>query len=168
MTTHQNPIKVFLSYAHEDEPLLRKLETHLSLLKRQGLISIWYDRQIVPGTNWAKAIDQRLEQASIILLLVSADFLASDYCYQVEMKRAMARHEPGEARVIPIVVRPCDWSHAPFAMLQSLPRDGKAITTWDNRDTGLERCDRRYPPDYRGPSLGKRPCTASSEVSTTF
>src|SRR5947209_13734895 len=114
MTTHRNAISVFLSYAHEDESLLQKLETHLSLLKRQGLISTWYDRQIVPGTNWAKVIDQRLEQASIILLLVSADFLASDYCYQVEMKRAMARHEADEARVIHIVVRPCDWSSATF------------------------------------------------------
>src|SRR2546421_7965312 len=106
MTMH--PIDVFLSYAHEDEQLLRKLETHLSSLKRQGLISTWYDRQIVPGTNWAKVVDQRLEQASIILLLVSANFLASDYCNQIEMKRALERHEAGEARVIPIAIRPAD------------------------------------------------------------
>src|SRR5436853_5847987 len=102
MTTQQNPIKVFLSYAHEDESLLRELETHLSSIKREGWISTWYDREIVPGSNWAREIDQRLEQASIILLLVSANFLASDYCYQVEMKRAMARHEVREAKVIPI------------------------------------------------------------------
>jgi len=70
MTTYPNQASVFLSYAHEDEPVLRKLETHLSLLQRQGVISIWYDRQIIPGTNWAEVIDQRLEQASIILLLV--------------------------------------------------------------------------------------------------
>src|SRR5713226_5126476 len=98
MITPQNSIKVFLSYAHEDEPLLRKLETHLSLLKRQGLISTWYDRQIVPGTNWAATIDEQLEQASIILLLVSADFLASDYCYGVEMQRALQRHQAKQAR----------------------------------------------------------------------
>jgi TIR domain/AAA domain len=139
MTTHRNAVSVFLSYAHEDEPLLRKLETHLSLLKRQGLISTWYDRQIVPGTNWAKVIDERLELASIILLLVSPDFLASDYCYQVEMKRALERHEAGQAQVIPIVMRPTDWKGAPFAHLQALPTDAKAITTWSNQDEAFLR-----------------------------
>jgi tetratricopeptide (TPR) repeat protein len=137
MTTHQNAVSLFFSYAHEDEPLLRQLETHLSLLKRQGLISIWYDRQIVAGTNWAKVIDERLEQASIILLLVSPDFLASEYCYQVEMKRALERHETGQARVIPIAIRPADWKGAPFAHLQALPTDAKAITTWSNQDEAL-------------------------------
>src|SRR5205085_5532913 len=82
-------VEVFCSYAHEDEAWLRKLETHLSLLKRQGLISLWYDRLIAPGTDWAQAIDTHLEGASIILLLVSADFLASDYCYGIELQRAM-------------------------------------------------------------------------------
>jgi hypothetical protein len=133
MTTHQTPINVFLSYAHEDEPWLQELETHLSSLKRQGLISTWYDRQIVPGTDRAQMIEQSLEQASIILLLVSADFMDSNYC-QVEMMRALEHHEAGKARVIPIMVRPCDWRHAPFAKLKYLPRDGKAITTWGNRD----------------------------------
>src|SRR5437879_11222322 len=100
MTMHQNAVSVFLSYAHEDEPLLKELLKHLSLLKQQGLISSWYDRQIVPGTNWADTIDDRLEQASIILLLVSSAFLASDYCSQVEVKRALERHKAGETRVI--------------------------------------------------------------------
>jgi tetratricopeptide (TPR) repeat protein len=128
------PIEVFCSYAHEDEPLLQKLEAHLSVLKRLGLISTWYDRQIVPCTNWAQVIDERLEQASIILLLVSSDFLASDYCYQVEMKRALERHDAGQARVIPIAMRPVDWKGSPFAHLQALPTDAKAITTWSNQD----------------------------------
>jgi tetratricopeptide (TPR) repeat protein len=137
MITHRNAISIFLSYAHEDEPLLRQLETHLSLLKRQGLISTWYDRQIAPGTDWAKVIDERLELASIILLLVSPDFLASDYCYQVEMKRALERHEADQACVIPVALRPADWKGAPFAHLQALPTDAKAITTWRNRDKAL-------------------------------
>ena len=133
-TTPQNPVSLFLSYAHEDEPLLRQLETHLSGLQRQGLISLWHDRKIVPGTPWAGEIDAQLEHASIILLLVSADFLASDYCYQVEMQRALERHQAGEARVIPIIVRTADWRHAPFAKLQALPTDARAITTWPNQD----------------------------------
>ena len=93
------PVEVFCSYAHEDEVWLRKVETHLSLLQRQGLISLWHDRLIVPGADWAKTIDTHLETASVILLLVSADFLASNYCYGVEMKRALERQEAGEARV---------------------------------------------------------------------
>ncbi len=134
MTTYPNQASVFLSYAHEDEPVLRKLETHLSLLQRQGVISIWYDRQIIPGTNWAEVIDQRLEQASIILLLVSADFLASDYCYNIEMSCALERDAAGLVRVIPIVVRPTDWKDAPFAHLQVLPTNAKAISSWSNQD----------------------------------
>lgn len=137
MTTHQNTISVFLSYAHEDEPLLRKLEAHLNLLIQQGLISIWHDRRIVPGTNWANVIDERLEQATIILLLVSPDFLASNYCYQVEMKRALELDRDGAARVIPIAMRPVDWENAPFAHLQALPTDAKPISTWSDQDEAL-------------------------------
>src|SRR5438874_2288017 len=96
------PLTIFYSYAHEDESLQKQLERHLSLLRRQGLISGWHDRQIVAGTEWAQEIDARLETASIILLLISSDFLASDYCYGIEMQRALERHQRGEARVIPI------------------------------------------------------------------
>src|SRR6266536_4581768 len=128
------PVTVFISYAHEDEPLRAQLEKHLRLLQRQGCISTWQDRQIEPSTDWAQDIDEHLETASVILLLVSPDFLASDYCYEIEMKRALERHQRGEARVIPIILRPCDWRTSPFAHLQCLPRDGEAVTTWQNLD----------------------------------
>jgi hypothetical protein len=134
MTTHQNALSVFISYAHKDELWLHELVKHLSLLKRGGLISAWYDRQIVPGTNRTQVIDEQLEQASIILLLISPDFMVSDYCYQIEMQRALERHEAGNARVIPIIMRPVDWEGAPFAHLQALPTDSKAVTTWSNQD----------------------------------
>ncbi len=134
MTTHQNALSVFISYAHKDESWLKELVKHLSLLQRRGLISTWYDRQIIPGTNWAGAIDERLEQASIILLLISPDFMISDYCYQIEMQRALERHKIGTAQVIPIIMRPVDWEGAPFAHLQALPTGAKAITTWSNQD----------------------------------
>ncbi|GLV56312.1 tetratricopeptide repeat protein [Dictyobacter sp. S3.2.2.5] len=123
-----------------------ELVKHLSSLERQGLISTWFDRKIAPGTDWARTIDERLDHASIILLLVSSDFLASDYCYQVEMKRALARDQAGQARVIPVILRPADWKGALFSHLQVLPTDGKAITVWSNRDeafvdvvTGIRR-----------------------------
>src|SRR2546428_6575835 len=100
------PVSVVYSYAHADETLRQKLETHLSLLRRQGLISEWHDRKILPGAEWAGEIDEHLERASIILLLISADFLASDYCYDREMTRALERHQHGAVRVIPIILRP--------------------------------------------------------------
>ncbi|HEU5378351.1 MAG TPA: TIR domain-containing protein, partial [Ktedonobacteraceae bacterium] len=137
MDEGQTPVEIFCSYAHEDEMWLRKLETHLSLLKRQGLISLWHDRLIAPGTDWANTIDTHLETASVILLLVSADFFASDYCYGIEMKRVLEREAAGKARVIPILVRPVDWKGAPFAHLQVLPTDARPIASWQNKDTAL-------------------------------
>src|SRR5258707_8645015 len=125
MPGSSHPVEVFYSYAHEDASLRDTLEKHLSLLHRQGLIFQWHDRQIAAGTDWAQALDIHLERASVILLLISADFLASDYCYGIEVKRALERHQANEARVIPILLRPTDWSGAPFAHLQALPTDPK-------------------------------------------
>src|ERR1051326_920204 len=122
------PLPLFYSYAHEDEPLREQLEKHLRLLSRQGIISDWHDRQIVAGMNWEQEIDEHLNTASIILLLISSDFLNSDYCYDREMQRALERHKHGEAHVIPVILRPCDWHNAPFGHLQCVPRDGKAVT----------------------------------------
>lgn len=123
---------VFFSYSHEDEELRNRLEKHLALLRRQGLVEAWHDRRILVGSDLDQAISQNLETADIVLLLVSADFLASDYCYSREMKRAMQRHESGNAVVIPVILKPCDWHSAPFGKLLATPRDGKAATSWAN------------------------------------
>jgi len=127
-------ITLFLSYAHEDEHLLKELEKHLSSLKRQGLISHWHDRDIQAGQEWAHEIDRHLNAAQIIFLLVSPDFMDSDYCYSVEMERAMERHEAGDASVVPIILRPTYWVDAPFGKLQALPKSHKPITSWESRD----------------------------------
>src|SRR6266568_4143119 len=129
-------LEVFFSYSHKDQDLRDQLETHLSLLKNQGVISSWHDRKIIAGTEWAREIDAHLNTAQIILLLISADFLASTYCYDIEVKRAMERHNAREARVIPIILRPCDWHTAPFGKLQALPTDGKPVDSrsWHNKD----------------------------------
>jgi hypothetical protein len=103
-------------------------------MRRQGIIDSWHDRQIQPGSEWAGEIDAHLDSAQIILLLISADFLASDYCYDIELKRAMERHETGTACVIPIILKPVDWHGAPFGKLQALPKNAQAITTWSNPD----------------------------------
>ncbi|NMG22152.1 TIR domain-containing protein [Brasilonema bromeliae] len=129
-----NPVKLFFSYSHKDEVLRDELATHLSMMKRQGVIEAWHDREISAGGEWANAIDDNLNAADIILLLVSANFVDSDYCYDIEMQRAMERHEAREARVIPIILKPVDWSDAPFAKLQGLPKNVKAVTTWQDRD----------------------------------
>lgn len=132
--TSTKKVKLFYSYAHEDEELRKSLENHLSGLRRSGVIAEWHDRRIVAGSEWKGQIDKSLGEADVILLLISSDFLASDYCYDVEMRRALERHEAGEAVVIPVVLRPVDWSRAPFGKLQALPTDALPVTSWENID----------------------------------
>ncbi|MBI3423399.1 MAG: leucine-rich repeat domain-containing protein [Acidobacteria bacterium] len=132
----EESIRVFISYAHKDEQRFRlKLDPYLKIMQQQGLITAWHDRLIKPGAEWANVIDANLEQAKIILLLVSVDFMASDYCVEVELKRALERHEKGEARVIPIIIRDVNWRDALFAKLQALPKDGKPVDLWLKKDS---------------------------------
>jgi internalin A len=125
---------IFFSYSHQDEVLRDELETHLKLLQRQGVISTWHDRKILPGREWDREIDRYLEKAKIILFLISADFIASDYCWENEVKQALKWHESGHATVIPVLLRSCDWKGAPFRKLQGLPKDMTPITAWRDRD----------------------------------
>lgn len=132
------PITIFLSYSHKDETFREELVEHLSILKRQGIIKDWHDRKITAGSEWAGEIDTHLNTAQIILLLVSAAFLASDYCYDIELKRAMERHEAREAIVIPVILRPVDWHGAAFGKLKALPKDAKPISEWRTRHTAFK------------------------------
>jgi len=129
-------VRLFLSYSHKDESLKDELETHLKGLERRGVISRpWSDRRIEPGTEWAAEIDQGLSKADIILLLISPDFVASDYCYTKEMGAALVRHQEGKAKVIPVILRPVDdWTSLPFARIQGVPRDGKPVVSWSSHD----------------------------------
>jgi len=127
-------ITIFFSYSHEDERLRDTLDKFLRPLQHEGLITSWHDGKIEPGKEWTIEIEEHLSTASIILLLVSSNFLASDYCYSVEMKRAVARHEAGDARVIPIILSHADWHNAPFGKLQALPKNARAVTDWSKRD----------------------------------
>ncbi|MEA2822989.1 MAG: hypothetical protein QOJ86_4993 [Bradyrhizobium sp.] len=128
---------IFFSYSHADEALRDQLEKQLSLLKRQGIIEVWHDRRIGPGQDFAQQIDHHVETDDIILLLVSSDFLDSDYCYDKEMTRAMERHHAGEAIVIPVILRACDWHGAPFGKLNASPPDGRPVTQFPDRDQAL-------------------------------
>lgn len=125
---------LFFSYSHKDEALRDRLEVHLAMLKRQGAISTWHDRCIKAGDDFGQQIDENLERADVILLLISPDFIASDYCHEVEMHRALARNTEGTARVIPVILKPCDWMHPPLSNLLAAPTDGKPIVKWPNED----------------------------------
>lgn len=127
-------LKVFISYSHKDEELKEELEKHLSNLKNQGKIDPWQDRQIEAGTEWDPQIKAALENADIILLLISADFIASDYINNVELNRALERHQGGTARVVPVILRKTDLKATKIAELQSLPKDAKPVTLWENQD----------------------------------
>jgi hypothetical protein len=127
-------VSIFFSYSRKDKRLRDKLGTFLVGLQHEGLIVGWYDRMIEPGMDWAKEIDEHLKSARLILLLISMDFIASRYCYEIEMLRALQMHEAGEARVIPIILRPSDWQKTPFGYLNALPVGGKPVTGWRDRD----------------------------------
>ncbi len=152
-------VKTFIAYSHRDREFVDRLQTHLLLLKREGVIDTWFDRELPVGAEWAAEIDSHLKAADLILLLVSADFLASDYCYDIELKRALAMHDAGEAVVVPIILRPCDWHSAPFGKLQVLPRDGKPITSYQNIDEAFVETARelRRIASSVEPSEGLRP-----------
>ncbi len=131
--------QVFFSYSHKDEAMRDELEIHLAMLKRQGVISTWHDRRIAQGEDIDSSVGEHLESSEIVLLLVSPYFLASEYCYDVEMSRALQRHDEGAARVIPVILDPCDWQHAPFGKLLATPTDGKPVSKFANRhDAFLE------------------------------
>ena len=114
-----------------------ELEKHLSALRRSTMIEAWHDRRIIPGAAVNREIDQHLRCSNLVLLLISPDFMDSDYCYKQEMRSALRRHAKGQVRIIPIILRPVDWLGTPIGKLLALPRDGRPVTTWNRRDDAL-------------------------------
>ena len=127
-------LKVFLSYAHEDEAMKNELRKFLINLIRSKQIEVWQDRELLPGSEWDASIKKELAEADIILLLVSVDFNASEYIWDKELAAAMERHEKGEARVIPIILRNCEWGDMPYAKLQALPLNATPVSDYADRD----------------------------------
>ena len=127
-------LQIFIAYSRKDTNFLDELRMHFTPLERSGKVKIWYDGKIEPGVVWETAIKDNLHSADVILLLVSADAIASDYFYEQEMSNALTRHNSGDARVVPLILRPCAWQETPLGELQALPRDGLAVTEWPNRD----------------------------------
>jgi internalin A len=127
-------VRVVFSYAYADTGLRDRLETHLKLLQRTAGIETWHGRKMMPGARWVEEIDNEFKSADLILILVSADFFRSDYCYEVELQAALERYQSGQADVIPVILRPCQWNTCWLGKLQALPADGKPVTNWRNRD----------------------------------
>ncbi len=126
--------KVFISYSHADEEYMTQFVNHISVMKKEGLIEEWHDRKILSGQEWNKEINDNLISSTIIIMLISSDFLGSEYCYDIEMMKAMELHNSRKAIVIPIIVRSCDWSRAPFSKLQAMPKDATPVKKWSDED----------------------------------
>lgn len=127
-------MKAFISYSHSNERALKRLHTHLAVLRRDHHINEWYDREILAGEDVDQEISEQLETCELFLALVSPDYLASGYCYDIEMTRALERHHAGEVRVVPIIIELCEWKKTPLRRLMALPRDGKPVSKWENED----------------------------------
>jgi hypothetical protein len=130
-------MKAFISYAHHDRAMLERLHTHLAMLRREGALSAWYDREILPGGLIDRDIALQLGDSDLFLALVSPDFLNSQYCYQAELQAAIKRHETGEIVIVPIILEPCEWDASPLAAFKAVPRDGLPISEWPNPNAAL-------------------------------
>ena len=126
--------RVFVSYAHLDEAERVRLDVHLAPLVREGLIDLWNNRAITPGSDWQRDIESELACADIVVLLVTADFVASVYCFEKELAEALRRHREDGVRIVPVIVKPVDFANMPFGRFQAFPRDLKPISMWDNPD----------------------------------
>ena len=130
-------VEIFIAYSHHDEDLCKQLVEHLAPLVRSSKVTIWHDREIKPGQDWEREIDEHIRSAQIIVPLISASFFASDYCWGVESHIALERQRDGQATIVPVVLRSCLWSLTPLAAFQALPKDALAVTSWPNRDEAL-------------------------------
>jgi hypothetical protein len=140
-------VKIFCSYAHKDEPLREALDPHLALLRRQGVATFWSDKEIYAGSDWASQIDQNLRTANVILLLLSANFINSNYCFDVELRHAAERHLRREAVLVPVVLQPCNWERVrldcgggefDLSKVQALPAGARPVTKWRNRQEAFD------------------------------
>jgi len=132
------PWRVFYSYSHADESLRNQLAKYLAPLKQKGSIIEWHDRSIEPGGDWNQKISDKLDSSDIVIALLSPDFLASEYCFGIEMEKAFSRLKREEIRLVPVLLRPCMWEESRFSAIQMIPRDSKPVTSWPSVDEALK------------------------------
>lgn len=167
----QQPVKVFISYSHKDEPYKDTLNTYLTPYERKGIIKIWDDRDILPGQIWDTEIKQAVLNADIVLFLVSPDFMASGHIDSVELKAAMELHIQGKMLLIPIIIRPSDLSLLDLKIFQAVPKDAKPISTWENRDEAwlnvIQQLGKLFNTIYDGSFVLKKASTTTTETTST-
>lgn len=129
-------MKVFISYSHKDSTVVERLKTHLAPLKREGLIDAWYDRDITAGSSLDDEIRRQLDASDLVLLIISPDFIASDYCFDIELRTAREKSARDELKIVPVIAEPCDW-HGTLGDIKAVPKDGKAISDWVSQNTAL-------------------------------
>jgi hypothetical protein len=131
-------LKIFISYSHKDEDWRNLLAAHLAPLERAGLVQVWHDRKLLGGDRFDDVIAGELNEADLVLLLVSADFINSEYCYGKELEQALLRERQGTARVLPVILRACRWTALPFGKLNATPKDGRPVAEWSDRDAAMD------------------------------
>lgn len=129
-----SPLSLFISYSHSDANYMHELNRHLAPIKRAGFVQSWNDISIIAGSDFDETIAEKLRNAHIVVLLISADFLDSFYCYDVELESALDRRSAGDATVVPIILRNCIWRETPLRSIQALPKDGRPVVSWESRD----------------------------------
>lgn len=142
---------VYISYAPADEAHWRSLENHLALLQRRGEICTWGIHKTAAGEDWQEALQKALGSAPVIVLLLSADFFASDRCYDIEVEKALEKASAGSARLIPVRLRPYDWGAVPFKRLQALPANGTPVVSWPDPEDAWAEIAREIRIAVRGP-----------------
>ncbi len=130
-------MKAFISYSHQDSPMLEILHKHLAQLRRDNVLSTWTDQEITPGGNLTNNINRALDTSDIFLALLSPDYIASGYCYDKEFAAALEMENRGQIIIVPIILEPCDWLNTPFSVFKAIPKDGKPVSTWDNKNTAF-------------------------------
>ena len=130
----KGPLKLFLSYAHEDRDIVAELRKHLAPLRYEQIVTDWYDLELMPGHDWDQDIISQLESSDLVLVVISADFVASNYAYGRELNLSLDLHDQDRVRLLPVIARNCKWQNLPFARLQVLPEGAVAISSWQNRD----------------------------------
>lgn len=160
-------IKVFISYAHADESYKEELEKRLALLKHNGTIESWNGKEILPEIEWDKEIKRQIQESQMILLLISNDFLVSDYINDIEIKLALDRYRKGEVIIVPIIIRPNAFSDFEIGKFQVLPKDGRPVSTWENQDEAWEDIISHLNRVFKSFNEGNIPLKHSSEKNGT-
>lgn len=130
-------MKAFISYSHKDEKYLERLKVHITQLQREHLVESWTDQEIHAGAALDKTINDQLQASELFIALLSPDYIASNYCYEKEFEKALEMQSQGSLHIVPVIVEPCEWQNTPLAAFKALPKDGKAISLWQNENTAF-------------------------------